>query len=579
MPPPNAPNPARSRSFGGVGGPGGSQANQQDGAGHMFESPVKRQRLLGPSASAASAATSPVMPAKLAGLRPTSQYPRAVSSSHGHGGMGVGRSSTQSAPSGGRQGQGGPTGTGWSSVEDDALRLGITLYGQRYEIILNNPHFRTVFRGLGVDDLAHRWSTIRNQTAPRRPPGPSWYGMAKASNSTFGYSSRTGATSLWGKGAYGNSWPIRTGHWIEDEHERFNVGLRRCGIGRWDEIAKLYVRTRKSIDVQAYAHRLMGLPAPEQEQQQQEQQQEQHQQETQTANRTKSPQNSSDGATGEGQQETQTANWTKSPRNSSDGATGEAAGMRVEVVGGASAKRGDEWGLFDAEHGKSEEALHQPIARVVSYGGRRYLDPVLATHRLVEGVTEGWLQPGEVVWIVRPDLPPWPAVVANPQSPMQHADLGRYRKIGHRVILALFSTFEQPIVSPEILVPFPGPLRRATATVSTFSKDMPPQSIAAAVSVQLARGSAEEDVTSAWALSRVIQSNYRRAISQLFRFLTLKEELGVGGGGLGALDDEVAAHVRRGGSAYATDSVQLGEPGALSFRFCTSPFAPVCSEL
>lgn len=66
-------------------------------------------------------------------------------------------------------------GTGWSSVEDDALRLGVTLYGQRFDMVLNNPHFRTVFKGLGADELSQRWDLIRNQTGEpqTRDPRPS----------------------------------------------------------------------------------------------------------------------------------------------------------------------------------------------------------------------------------------------------------------------------------------------------------------------------------------------------------------------------------------------------------------------
>lgn len=83
-----------------------------------FESPAKRQRLLGPSASLADAATSPLQPAKLAGLRPSSQYARPAEAA-------VAARHTQAAA------MRASTGALWSSVEDDALKLGVTLYGQR----------------------------------------------------------------------------------------------------------------------------------------------------------------------------------------------------------------------------------------------------------------------------------------------------------------------------------------------------------------------------------------------------------------------------------------------------------------
>lgn len=291
------------------------------------------------------------------------------------------------------------------------------------------------------------------------------------------------------------------------------------GLGRWDEVARLYVRTRTSLDVKTHAHALMGLPLPIGE--------------SNSVHR---------------------ANTTAFAV--ARGAEGDAVWPR--------GRAGDDGGV--PQH--AGEAQIAPLARVIGQqAGRRFLDPVLAASQQKQAdAGDAWLRPGEVVWVVRPDLPPWPGVIAEAITSVQLSDLARHRRIGPRVLVVLLSTFEQPVVTPEILVPFPGPLRGASAAIAGLSKDMPVQTIPSAVALQIARGSTEGGGGSAWAMSRVIQANYRRAVSQLFRFLVWREEMGLTGGGLGSLDAEVGATVRRGGTAAAVDGLQLGEPGALSFN-------------
>jgi hypothetical protein len=59
----------------------------------------------------------------------------------------------------------------WSRSEDDALRLGVALYGKNWMTILRNPHFSRVLQDRSVINLERRWNTLLAQLKQEQAVG------------------------------------------------------------------------------------------------------------------------------------------------------------------------------------------------------------------------------------------------------------------------------------------------------------------------------------------------------------------------------------------------------------------------
>jgi hypothetical protein len=69
----------------------------------------------------------------------------------------------------------------WSRSEDDALRLGVALYGKNWMTILRNPHFSRILQDRSAINLERRWNTLlaklkqEQAVGERASPDPTLY--------------------------------------------------------------------------------------------------------------------------------------------------------------------------------------------------------------------------------------------------------------------------------------------------------------------------------------------------------------------------------------------------------------------
>ena len=192
---------------------------------------------------------------------------------------------------------GGPV---WTRGEDDALRLGVALYGQNWLNILRNPHFSRALLDRTVVSLEHRWAVL--QTSFKHEPlraaqraaliaehadmsSPSINLHDQMNNRSRAlhdaraaeHSARSRPVPLrghapgidGGDGELGGGLraPLRlriiSGKWSMQEQGHLMHGLRNCGWGAWEEIADDFVlsRTPQQVATQA-ASFFFGISRP-----------------------------------------------------------------------------------------------------------------------------------------------------------------------------------------------------------------------------------------------------------------------------------------------------------------------------
>jgi len=184
----------------------------------------------------------------------------------------------------------------WSRGEDDALRLGVALYGKRWLTILRNPHFSRALQERSTTNLEHRWNELQRVFKEQAlgeqsnyyhglDPRPRQHEamqnrsqallLARAAEQGPGRVGGRDAgleeSSAWkalqrdGRAArFGDRQPYvtgdgrlrlrkATGPWSGHEHSMVMQGLRALGWGSWAGIAKEYIPTRSPSEVATHA--------------------------------------------------------------------------------------------------------------------------------------------------------------------------------------------------------------------------------------------------------------------------------------------------------------------------------------
>ena len=181
-------------------------------------------------------------------------------------------------------GTGDTKGKAWTRAEDDALRLGVALYGHNWLTILRNPHFSRALLDRTVMGLEQRWSVLQATfKLPLTRDGlgreqmqevASRYSRDQLSNRSLAlYEARAaeyyphGAGSVRGHeqavaGGAGDLVSvsravlrprINSGKWSMQEQGNFMQGLRAVGWGAWEDIAEEFVPSRTPQQVATHA--------------------------------------------------------------------------------------------------------------------------------------------------------------------------------------------------------------------------------------------------------------------------------------------------------------------------------------